>query len=201
VIVSTAAYAQSAPVVLLLDQNAIAVNQPPNMFVSRDINGTIAAVGVRDPLQAFMRSLGQSVTLPGGPAGHEGWFAPGSMPSNWVSATGANDAPQNFWLAGPGLGSPNSSGSRTALLGNFQNLAPLNLSRLQTLVGRQICAVVFANEIPWAQAGTSLTGANRGVVAFSIVSVGTGGNGLPLVTVNILDDGPTCGGALSLVTF
>jgi len=200
-LLASPAHAQDAPVLLLLDQNAIATNQAPNMFTAADINVTIASPGVRDPMSYFMRRTGQTVVLPGGPAGHEGWFAPASLPSNWVSVSGANDAPQNFMLAGPGLGSPDSSGVRTSLLGNVQNIAPLDLARLQLLTGRQICAVVFVSEIPWTSTGTSLKGSVTGIVALSILSVATGSTGLPTVTVRILDDGLTCSGALSLVSF
>src|SRR5262245_13384945 len=69
------AAAQDAPIVLLLDQNAIAVSTAPNYFAPADINANIASVGVRDPLPYFMKHEGQNVVLPGGPAGREGWFA------------------------------------------------------------------------------------------------------------------------------
>jgi hypothetical protein len=192
--------AQSAPVLLLLDQNAIAANQAPNMFTAADINATIAGVGVRDPMSFFMRRTGQNVALPGGPAGHEGWFAPTTLPSAWTSASGVNDAAQNFMLAGPGLGSPDSSGDRSSLLGNVQNIAPLDAAKLQALTGREICAVVFAGEIPWTPAGTSLKGSVTGIVALSILTV-SAGTGLPVVTLRVLDDGLRCGGALSLASF
>ena len=80
------AAAQDEPIVLLLDQNAIAVNKQPNYFVSADINANIASVGVRDPLPYFMKHEGQNVVLPGGPAGREGWFATGPMPAPRLSA-------------------------------------------------------------------------------------------------------------------
>jgi hypothetical protein len=195
------ARAQSAPVLLLLDQNAIAANQTPNMFAPVDINATIAAVGVRDPLPFFMKHEGQNIVLPGGPAGHEGWFAPATMSSTWNTASGANDAPQNFILAGPGLGSPDASASRTTLLGNVQSLSPLGASRLQALVGRTVCAVVFSGEIPWTSTGTSLKTGTLGTAAFSIVSVTGTDATRPSVTVFIVDFDDNCGGALSLVSF
>jgi hypothetical protein len=99
------------------------------------------------------------------------------------------------------VGSPDSNGDRSSLLGNIQNIAPLDAAKLLALSGRQICAVVFAGEIPWTQTGTSLKGSVTGIVALSIVTVSTGGTGLPVITVRILDDGPLCGGALSLASF
>src|SRR6185436_2270479 len=93
---STAPHAQQSALLMVMDQNAIAASQAPNNFTAADINQTIASAGVRDELPAFMRLRGQTVTLKGGTAGHEGWFAMTSLPANWVSAAGANDAGQNF---------------------------------------------------------------------------------------------------------
>jgi hypothetical protein len=194
------AAAQSAAIVLLLDQNAIAVNKPPNNFVSADINANIASVGVRDPLPFFMKHQGQNVVLPGGSAGHEGWFATGAMPASWNSAAG-NDAPQQFMLAAAGIGSPDATASRTTLLGSVGGLAPLGATRLQTLVGQTVCAVVFSTEIPYSASGTSLKGATLGTVAFSIVTVANVGGDVPSVTVRVLDFDETCAGALTTVSF
>ena len=201
VLTAAPARAQSAPVLLLLDDNAIAANRAPNMFAPIEINATIAAAGVRDPMAFFMAREGQNVVLPGGPTGHEGWFAMGSVPSGWNSATGLNDAPQNFMLAGAGLGTRDPTGSRTSLLGSVQSLAPLGVSRLQTLIGRTVCAVVFSAEIPWTATGTSLKGATLGALAFSIGSVTSADGIVPSVTMRVMDVNDTCSSALTLVSF
>ncbi len=203
---SAPAYAEDAPVVLLLDQHVIGLadgNAPgsnvqgPVRFAAADINAAIASIGMRDPLPFFARHAGHDILLPIGSAGHEGWFAPASMPATWMSAPGANDAPQNFWLAGPGLGSPDEAGDRASLLANVPALAPLDALRLQALAGRPICALVYAGEIPWSDGGTSLGGPTLGTVAFSVAGVADAA----AVSVRILEAGPVCGAALSLASF
>ena len=210
---SSPARAEDVPVVLLLDRNAIAAAddgssvpggpsgnvQGPARFAAGDLNAAIAAVGMRDPLPFFARHVGHDIVLPVGPAGHEGWFAPASMPAAWMSAPGLDDAPQNFWLAGPGLGSPDEEGNRASLLDSVQALAPLTAAQLQALAGRPICALVYAGEIPWSDGGTSLGGSTLGTIAFWVV--GVAGADAASVGVRILEAGPACGAALSLASF
>lgn len=193
--------AQSAPMLVLMDQNAIVANQAPNMFVPSDINQTIAAAGVRDELPAFVRLRGQVLTLPGGVAAHEGWFAPTALPSNWASTSGANDAVQNFLLAGAGLGSPDATGNRTSLLGSVAGLKPLHVTDMQSLVGVSVCAVAFAGEIPWNQNGTSLKGGTLGILAFSVVSVDATSGGGFSIRAKVIDADSTCAGNLTLASF
>ena len=192
--------AQSGPLLLLMDQNAIAANQAPNMFAPLDISQTIAAAGVRDELPAFVRLRGQVLTLPGGVTAHEGWFAPTAIPSNWESASGANDATRNFLLAGAGLGSPDATGNRTTLLGGFAGLKPLHLTEMQSFVGVSVCALAFAGEIPWSQSGTSLKGGTLGILAFSIVSVDPTSGGAFSIHVRVIDADSTCAASLTLAS-
>ena len=192
--------AQTAPMLVLMDQNAIAANQAPNMFAASDINQTIAGAGVRDELPAFVRLRGQVLTLPGGVTAHEGWFAPTAMPSNWASTSGANDATRNFLLAGAGLGSPDATGNRTSLLGSVAGLKPLHVTQMQSLVGVSVCAVVFAGEIPWNQNGTSLKGGTLGILAFSIVSVSATSGGAFSIRAKVIDADSTCAGSLALAS-
>ena len=195
-LVGPAAQAQSGPpIVLLLDQDAIAPNQPPNAFSAVAVNATIAAVGVRDFLPAFTGREGEHVMLPAGQEGFEGWFALTSTPDSWVTTPEAHDALENFVLAGPGLGSPDENGDRQTWLGAVPGVQPLHTSGLQMLVGQMVCAVVYANEIPWTQTTTSLAGATLGMVAIAVVGVTSGD--APSVEVQMLDP-KVCSGPLAL---
>lgn len=188
--------AQNGPVLVLLDKDAVAVSVPPNGFTANDINMSIAAAGVRDVLP-FASHVGEQLMLPAGQTGSEGWFAFTSVPTSWSSAD-ADDGLENFFLAGGGLGSPDVNGDRQSLLDNITGVRPLHAAELQLLGGRQVCAVVYAGDVAWTQAGTSLRGANLGIVAFTVL--GTDGNEttLPNVSVQMLDAGSTCSGVLSV---
>jgi hypothetical protein len=193
----------ASAVLLVLDADAIAVGQPPNSFAETDINKDVADVGLRDRLPYFVRHVGDQIMLPGGQAGHEGWFALTSVPDTWQSAQGAGDGPQRFVLAGSGLGSPDVNDDRQSLLDNVAGVTPLRASGLQTLIGRHVCGVVYAAKISWTQdaSGTSLRGATLGLVAFSVAAVG-GGDAAepPSVEIEILDAAQTCSGALTLMS-
>ena len=139
----------ASPVVLLLDQDAIAPAKPPNSFLPTGVNATIAAVGVRDFLPFFNGKAGQSLVLPGGEVGHEGWFALKSAPASWDSSLGTHDGLQNFILAGAGLGSPDPDGDRQSLLDGIPDVTPLRATGLQMLIGQRVCALVYAGDIPW----------------------------------------------------
>jgi hypothetical protein len=183
----------ASPVVLLLDQDAIAPAKPPNSFLPTGVNATIAAAGVRDFLPFFNGKAGQSLVLPGGEVGHDGWFALESPPASWDSSPGTHDGLQNFILAGAGLGSPDHNGDRQSLLDGIPDVTPLRAAGLQMLIGQRVCALVYAGDIPWTAATTSLRGANLGLVAFTVVSV-VGGDALtlPSVEVRLLDPDSTC---------
>jgi hypothetical protein len=178
-----------AAVVLLLDRNAIAPNQAPNAFSEPDVNFGIAQLGLRDVLPAFLRNIGNQIVLPVGVAGHEGWFTLAAVPSTWASASTSGDPTGDFVVAGAGLGSPDAAGNRASLLDNVSGVKPLSGSDLQGLIGRVVCAVVYADEIPRTEGGTSLKGKNLGLVAFTIASVSQGGAS---VNVRILDAVQSC---------
>ena len=188
-----AAAQAASPVVLLLDQDAIAPAKPPNSFWPAGVNATIAAVGVRDFLPSFNGKAGQSLVLPGGEVGKEGWFALKSTPASWDSSLGKHDGLQNFILAGAGLGSPDQNGDRRSLLDGIPNVTPLRATGLQMVIGQRVCALVYAGDIPWTATTTSLRGANLGLVAFTVVSV-IGGDSmtLPSVEVRLLDPESVC---------
>jgi hypothetical protein len=182
-----AAAQAASPVVLLLDQDA------PNSFLPTGVNATIAAVGVRDFLPLFDGKAGQSLVLPGGEVGHEGWFALKSTPASWNSSLLSRDGLRNFILASAGLGSPDQNGDRRSLLDGISNVTPLRVPGLQMVIGQRVCALVFSGDIPWTATTTSLGGANLGLVAFTVVSL-TGGDALtlPSVVVRLLDPSSTC---------
>ena len=140
------------------------------------------------------------MTLPGGQDGNDGWFAITSPPGAWASEPGSDDGLQNYFLAGPGLGSPDENGERATLLGGVPNVVPLRAAGLNLLVGRQVCAVIYDEDItvaPGTPSTADLSGVNLGAVAFQVTSVETAGTEWPNVTVQILDARDTCRGPLA----
>jgi hypothetical protein len=202
--VTTAALLLAAPIhaqepvtVLLLDRNAIQANVAPNHFPAVDVNAAIADVGVRDALPFFNLREGQRLVLPGGSAGHEGWLAFTAVPSSW-STTEGNDGLENFVYAGPGLGSPDSTGSRTTLLGTKTEVVPLRAEGLRMLTGRTVCAVAFANELPRSASGVTVSGPNLGIVAFRVQGLlGDDAAALPSVELTVLETRQVCAGDLA----
>ena len=195
--VASPATAQDSATVLLLDRNAIQANLAPNFMPAVDINVNIADVGVRDALPFFNIRPGQQLTLPGGTTGHEGWFAIAAVPAPWVP-NADTDGLENFLYAGPGLGSPDATGSRITLLGTRPEVVPLGPSGLQQLAGRTICAVAYSGELPRSTAGVTLSGPTLGILAYSVDAVaGGGGSTLPSVVVTVRETRQVCGGALA----
>ena len=131
--------------------------------------------------------------------GNDGWFAIRNVPSSWESEPGAGDGLENFWLAGPGLGSPDEDGSRTSLLDDVADVVPLRGSGVGALMGRTVCAIVYDHDVAVA-AGTpahaNLSGSNLGVAAFEVVNVEASGE-WPSVTIKILSAKETCSGSLT----
>lgn len=199
-LLATPVRAQQPATVLLLDRNAIRANVAPNDFSPVEINATIADVGVRDSLPFFTSRGGQHLTLPGGTTGHEGWLAFKSIPSSW-SSSGETDGLDNFLYAGPGLGSPDTTGSRISQLGTRADVVPLGPAGLQQLAGRTVCAVAYSGELPRTASGVTLSGANLGILAFTVVGIAGGSGGtLPNVEVAVLDSLQVCGGDLVAMT-
>lgn len=194
---SAPAGAQNPATVVLLDSNAIRATAAPNHFAAVEINATIADVGVRDALPYFNVREGETLTLPGGTPGHEGWLTFTSIPATW-SSEGDADGLESYLYAGPGLGSPDASGSRVSRLGARPEVVALGPLGLQQLTGRTVCALAYAGELPRSAAGVSLSGANLGLLAFTVVAT-SGGNAatLPTVTVSVLETRSVCGGAVT----
>jgi hypothetical protein len=182
----TPVLAQQASLVLL-DPNAWAAQ-----LAGESVNQSIAAVGVRDPLPFFTSRAGETFTLSVGASGQEGWFGFTSTPAFWHTE-GASDGLENFVLAAAGLGSPDENGNRASLLVQVPGLLPLQSGNVQALVGRNVCAVVFANQLSWSEAGTMLDGATLGTMAFTVSGVSADpGSGASTVTVTVRDARETC---------
>lgn len=195
-LLATPVRGQQPATVLLIDRNAIRADVAPNYFPPMEINATIADVGVRDSLPFFNARQGQPLTLTGGTTGHEGWLAFTSIPSSW-SSSGETDGLDNFVYAGPGLGSPDVAGSRISKLGAKAEVVPLGPAGLQQLTGRTVCAIAYSGELPRTPSGVTLSGANLGILAFTVDAI-SGGSGttLPNVGVTVLDSVQVCGGDL-----
>ena len=185
--VSAVATAQtSAPLLVLLDLDAL-----EHRFAPDAINDPIAGVGVRDPLPFFAANIGQRIALPG-----KGWFGLVAVPVSWHNP-GEDHGLQNYFLAGPGLGSPDALGDRASLLGDVPGVVGLQPGQLAGLVGRTICGVVYNNRIPTS--GTppvaDLRGKTLGVIAGRVVAVHPDG---ATVEIEILASRDACSAELAL---
>ena len=178
---------------LLLDRDAIAAHIGPNAFTRADVNEDIAAVGLRAPLPYFERNAGATITLHSGHLAQEGWFALRSIPPSWAAAGPTSNGLLNFVQAGPGLGAPDGSGDRNALLARVPDVTPLRATGLKALVGERVFAAVFSDHvgINYPQRYGDLKGKNLGIVAFEVVAVTARAdaqpNALPAVAIRILD--------------
>jgi hypothetical protein len=186
---------EPSPLLLILDKSAIDYGDETHLIPEQAANSSVANIGLRDQLPFFGARRGESFKLPGGIGASAGWFALRSVPPSWDSQEGLNDGLENFYVAGAGLGSPDDSGNRVSLLGSVPEVVALPSTGIGLLVGRRVCAVVYAGEIE-AGATTDLGGANLGVVAFSVTSADAAGADWASVTVQILDARETCSGAL-----
>ena len=186
------------PVLLVLDETAIDHGPPPHLIPADAVNDEVANVGLRDPIPYFSARVGTSVTLPSGQPGNDGWFAITSAPAAWASEASSDDGLQNFFLAGPGLGSPDEEGNRASLLGTVPNVVALRAASLALLVGRTVCAVVYDSDLTIAgdPKTVDLSGVNLGVVAFRVTSVDAAGGEWPAVTIQVLNSREACNGAL-----
>ena len=149
-------------VLLVLDKDALDYGPTPHFLPADAVDLSVAAVGVRDELGYFQSHLHAQVTLTGGQNGSDGWFAVKTVPASWSTQEGANDGLENFALAGPGLGSPDDNGNRESLLENVPGVVPVRADGLALLVGRTVCAVVYANDIALSSGSANLTGPNLG---------------------------------------
>ena len=196
-----------APAVfLIIDEDGIDNGLPPNFFSDWDVNDDIAEIGVRLTLRFFANNIGRRIVLHTGEVGDEGWFAPKTIPHSWIDAGPTADGLRNYILAGPGLGSADSSGNRESLLDKIPDVTPLRATGLKLLEGRNVCAIVYDSDVSinYGPLNGNLKGANLGRVAFKVISVtrltGFSSSSLPQVELEILDAGEVCSGPQMLFT-
>jgi hypothetical protein len=190
-----------APLLLVLDKDAIDYGPAQHLLPGGAVDPDLAGIGVREELPYFQSHVNSQVVLTGGNQGNDGWFAVRSAPAGWSSAEGVGDGLENFALAGPGLGSPNDDGDREALLETVPNIVPIRADGLNLLVGRMVCAVVYADDVivtPGTPSSASLKGATLGRIAFSVVSVlPTDDSAHPNVQVQIAEGHEVCASELT----
>ena len=189
------------PLLLVLDMDAIDYGAAPHLLPANAVDPEVAAVGVREELPYFQSHVDSQVVLTGGQNGSDGWFAIRSVPSGWSSAEDENDGLANFALAGPGLGSPNDDGDREALLQTVPDVMPVRADGLNLLIGRMVCAVVYAGDVnvpPGIPSSASLQGPTLGRIAFMVVSVlPTDDPAHPNVQVQIAEGHEVCAGDIA----
>ena len=153
------------------------------------INEDIADVGVRAPLPI---PLGTTLTLRTGEVGDEGVFALKTIPASWDAAGPSGDGLENYLVPGPGLG---MGEDRELLLDKILDVTPLRTEGLGLLVGETVCALVYKSDISmnYDPLEGSLKGANRGLLAFDVLSVGLPDDPvLPELTVQVMDAEEAC---------
>ena len=192
---------------IVIDEDSIDNGNPPNFFSEVQVNDDVAHIGQRIALPAFSgANIGNTITLHTGNVGDEGWFALKTIPDSWNTAGPTADGLTNFFLAGPGLGTPDINGDRESLLDKIPDVTPLRATSLSSLVGENVCAVVYDSDvsIDYDILEGSLKGTNLGIVAFTIISVTQltefSSSSLPAVEVDILDAELFCEGFFELHT-
>jgi hypothetical protein len=180
-------------VLMAIDESSIGNGIEPNDFLEAEVNDQIAAVGQRDQLKYFKENVGNTIDLPTGQVGDEGWFALKNIPNRWVNAGPTGNGSQNYLTPGPGLGAPNIDDEREVLLDEIPKLTPLRATALKMLVGVKVIAVVYNSNIGvnYSPLKGNLQGANLGLVAFEVMDVkkrvGGSDSDLPVVTIKILN--------------
>jgi len=188
---------------LILDEDAIDNDVEPNNFSSFEINDDIAEIGLRLPLPAFSgANIGDIIQLRTGDVGDEGWYAIEKTPQSWVTAGPTPNGLGNYFLAGPGLGSPDANGDRESLLDKIPHLNPLRAEGLFQLLNKDVCAVVRNSSVSIAHDNPpvgSLKGDYLGVVAFHVDLLenssgmeGASSSTLPVATITILNPADIC---------
>lgn len=185
----SAARAQTvSSVAIVIDSGALDIGPVPHAIAPDAANASLAAVGVREPLPFFAQRLGHVLSLRTGPDAH--WLSLEAVANLWESSPGAGDGVANFVEAGPGVGSPDDSGSRTSRLQSVPAM-PVATSAMLDLVGRRVCAVVYRDAIAYDEASQSadLSGPTLGAIAFTVTGLEAGGTA---VSVTIEDTSVAC---------
>ena len=176
-------------VFLILDEDAIDNGNGPNNFSETDVNDKIAQVGQRATLQYFAQNVGNTINLYSGQVGDEGWFAPRTIPSSWISAGPTQNGLANYLTPGPGLGAPGNDPE--VLLDEIPNVIPLRATGLKMLEGEIIYALVYDGDVSvnYGPIQGNLQGSNLGIVAFEVLTVTQRTDGsssdLPKVAIRI----------------
>ncbi len=199
-------------VLLVIDKDSIDDGKAPNFFSGLQVNNDVAAIGARAQLRFFHDQVGQTITLATGQIGGEGWLALKTIPLSWAQAGGvagyvgdptANPEDPAPHGTGPGLGAPDANGDPDSLLKSVPNVTPLRATGLNNLIGREVCAVVYDNQvgIDYDQQTGKLKGKNLGTVAFQVsVAEVYSAPALPNVEVRIRDARTVCKGPFALLT-
>ena len=181
-------------------------------FSTSNVNDDIPHLARRMPLRYFQANPGKTIWLVTGQVGDEGWFAPRTIPSSWVTAGPTGSGLRNFLgnptlafphSVGPGLGTGSNPESR---LDKIPNVIPLRAEGLFGLIGRTVCALVWDSDIGmnYGPINASLKGEKLGVAAFEVQDVvylsGFSSSSLPRVKIRIADAATACGGDLQLYT-
>jgi hypothetical protein len=188
---------------LLIDEDGIDNDGPPNNFTSADINDQIAALGLRTQLPYFAANVSETIELYTGQVGDEGWFALTTIPESWHNTGPTDDGLQNFLglnnIVGPGLGTGTDP---EEFLDKIPDVIPLGYAGLEMLEDKIICAVVYDGDISinYEPITGSLMGATLGIVGFEVEELTESSSTLPKVTITILDANEVCGGPLALFT-
>jgi protocatechuate 3,4-dioxygenase beta subunit len=154
----------------------------------------------RSVLPYFAEHVGETLTVKTGQSGDEGWYAPNCIPAKWVGGSsnacleGAQreTAIDNFFGANGSSAVPSQS-----RLDKIPAVMPLRALGLTSLIGEDVCAVVYESDVsvnyntssfPFTDA--NLQGKALGVVAFRVDAVTwakKSSSTLPQMTLTILD--------------
>lgn len=175
----------------------------PLFFSESEVNDDKPGHTQRDVLRFFSQNVGQQITVKTGQTGDEGWFAPNCIPQKWISGgsnacltgTGRDTAIDNYF----GIGAVPSQ----SRLDKIPAVMPLRALGLNSLVGHDVCAVVYdsdlsinydSNAFPYTSG--NLQGETLGIVAFHVDETATlndfSSSTLPQVTLTI-NDAASCG--------
>jgi len=191
----------------------------PQFWTEKEVNDDLAAYGFRNVLRYFAASsnFGKTITVRTGQTGDEGWFAPNCIPRKWLnSSTRSSDITclegaerttgiNNLFFSGktPFAGAPSSWNIPQSRLDKIPQVRPLRALGIQTLVGQDVCALVYDSDISInydhgkaLEVNGNLQGATLGIAAFKVESAHTldrfSSSTLPQVKITVLDPAVAC---------
>jgi hypothetical protein len=191
----------------------------PSFWTISEVNDDIAAYGMRNVLRYFAASVnfGRTITVRTGQTGDEGWFAPTCIPRKWLNSSTNSTANtclegaervtgiNNYFFSGrtPFTGAPSSWAITQDRLDKIPHVIPLRARGLVSLIGKDVCAVVYDSDISINYdhdtslgVNGNLQGATLGIAAFRVNQVRTLNNfsssTLPEVQITVLNPATTC---------